>query len=317
MARLENVNFNSPPIMFAAWPGMGNVGLMAMDYLRRVVDARLFAELDMRPFYIPDEVVVQEGMAHFPEIPHSFFHEQHDPNLVFFESDFQMEGKDAMNVAKTVLNVAKKLKAPRIYTAAALPRAMSYKDESEVYAASNRRSFLSELENYGIQPLTEGFINGLSGLVLGIAASQNVEAACILASIPMYATGLVYPKGSLAIVKTLARVNDLNIDTNELQQAVNDSEEMFEDIEEKLKNVLPSLLEQEGEELFESEDQTFEQSQNDKVPEYAMTRIEKLFREVSERKDKKRAMELKHELDKWGLYDVYENRFLDLFKHRE
>jgi proteasome assembly chaperone (PAC2) family protein len=52
MRKIEDINFNSPPIMFAAWPGMGNVALMAMDYLRRTVDARLFAELDMEPFYV-------------------------------------------------------------------------------------------------------------------------------------------------------------------------------------------------------------------------------------------------------------------------
>jgi len=111
--------------MFASWPGMGNVAIMAMDYLRRTVDARLFAELDMGPFYVPEEVIVHEGMASFPEFPRSFFHEQHEPNLVFFESTIQIEGQDAMTIAETVLDVAKKLKAPRIYTAAALPTAMS------------------------------------------------------------------------------------------------------------------------------------------------------------------------------------------------
>jgi len=94
--------------MFAAWPGMGNVALMAMDYLRRTVDARLFAELDMEPFYVPEEVVVNEGIASFPELPRSFFHEQHEPNLVFFESTIQTEGQDAVTIAQTVLEVAKK-----------------------------------------------------------------------------------------------------------------------------------------------------------------------------------------------------------------
>lgn len=315
MRKIEDINFNSPPIMFAAWPGMGNVALMAMDYLRRTVDARLFAELDMEPFYVPEEVVVSEGIASFPELPRSFFHEQHEPNLVFFESTIQTEGQDAVTIAQMVLEVAKKLKAPRIYTAAALPLAMSYKAESEIYVAANQRYFLNELESYGIKPLNEGYISGLSGLLLGIAASQNIEAACIMATIPTYAAAMAYPKGSLAIVKCLARINDLDIDTSELENGVIESEESFAEIEERLRNVLPMLLEQEPQDLFEEQQMPPpSEMKDDKVPEYVMARIERLFRELAQKKDKARALELKAELDKWGLYEIYEKRFLNLFK---
>jgi predicted ATP-grasp superfamily ATP-dependent carboligase len=315
MRKIEDINFNSPPIMFAAWPGMGNVALMAMDYLRRTVDARLFAELDMEPFYVPEEVVVSEGIASFPELPRSFFHEQHEPNLVFFESTIQTEGQDAVTIAQMVLEVAKKLKAPRIYTAAALPLAMSYKAESEIYVAANQRYFLNELESYGIKPLNEGYISGLSGLLLGIAASQNIEAACIMATIPTYAAAMAYPKGSLAIVKCLARINDLDIDTSELENGVAESEESFAEIEERLRNVLPMLLEQDSQDLFEEQQMPPpSEMKDDKVPEYVMARIERLFRELAQKKDKARALELKAELDKWGLYEIYEKRFLNLFK---
>lgn len=317
MRKIESINFNSPPIMFAAWPGMGNVALMAMDYLRRTVDARLFAELDMEPFYVPEEVVVKEGIASFPELPRSFFHEQHEPNLVFFESTIQTEGQDAMTIAETVLEVAKKLKAPRIYTAAALPLAMSYKSESEIYVAANKKYFLKELESYGIKPLSEGFISGLSGLLLGIAASQGIEAACVLATIPTYAAAMAYPKGSLAIVKSLARINDLDIDTSELERGVSESEESFAEIEDRLRNVFPMLMEQQEEESFEEQQMPPPSEMKDEgVPEYVMARIERLFRELSQKKDKARAMELKAELDKWGLYEIYEKRFLDLFRER-
>ena len=49
-----------------------------------------------------------------------------------------------------------------------------------------------------------------------------------------------------------------------------------------------------------------------KVPRYVMERIEKLFQEA--KLDKKKANELKQELDRWDLYKAYEDRFLDLFK---
>ena len=50
----------------------------------------------------------------------------------------------------------------------------------------------------------------------------------------------------------------------------------------------------------------------EKVPHYVMERIEKLFQEA--RADRTRAQELKKELDRWNLFELYENRFLDLFE---
>lgn len=317
MPDLDYLHFKKPPIMFAAWPGMGNAGLMAMDYLRRHIDAQLFAELDMEPFYVPEEVVVENGIARFPEIPKSFFHEQHNPDMVIFESTVQMRGKDAVAIAQTVLDVAHKLKAPRVITAAALPRPMSHETEPQVYAASNQDKLLKELERYGIEPLQGGYISGLNGLLLGIAASKDIEAACILASIPSYATGIPYPKGSLAIVRKIAKIMNISIDETELEDAINESESTFADIEERLQNILPLLeMEEDGEAVTEEEEASpgGKQEPEQRVPEYAMERIEKLFDEVKRNHDKKRAKELKNELDRWGLYQLYENRFLDLFK---
>ena len=46
-----------------------------------------------------------------------------------------------------------------------------------------------------------------------------------------------------------------------------------------------------------------------------MEKIEKLFREA--KTDKAKAILLKKELDRWDLYKLYEDRFLDLFKESQ
>ena len=42
-----------------------------------------------------------------------------------------------------------------------------------------------------------------------------------------------------------------------------------------------------------------------------LQRVEKLFEEASG--DREKAVLLKQELDRWGLFHLYEDRFLDLF----
>ena len=51
------------------------------------------------------------------------------------------------------------------------------------------------------------------------------------------------------------------------------------------------------------------------VPHYIMDKIERLFDEV--KLDKTKANKLKEELDRWKLYELYEHRFLGLFKDDE
>ena len=46
-----------------------------------------------------------------------------------------------------------------------------------------------------------------------------------------------------------------------------------------------------------------------------MAKIEKLFRDA--RVDRSRAIALKRELDRWDLYKMYEDRFLDLFRDKQ
>ncbi|MDP6779656.1 MAG: PAC2 family protein, partial [Candidatus Latescibacteria bacterium] len=51
------------PTLLAAWPAMGSVGVGAIDYLRRTLEAEPFAEVDAGEFFTPEAVVVEEGLA--------------------------------------------------------------------------------------------------------------------------------------------------------------------------------------------------------------------------------------------------------------
>ncbi len=317
MALLNRMHFDTPPLMFAAWPGMGNVALLAMDYLRKHVDARFFAEVDMSPFFTPEAIVVENGMARFPEIPKSIFHQHHNPDVIIFESNTATGGKDGITIVNGILDVARQLKAPRIYTAAAYAQPMSHRTPSRMYSACNRERLRRELTQSGVRPLPSGYVSGLNGLLLGIAASQDVEAACFLATIPSYAAAIAYPKASLSIVNAIARVTRLEVDTRELEAEVAATDTVLEEIEQRMRNFFTSAEQGESqapEGFEEPEPLTRESSQveHDRVPAFAMEKIERLFQEA--RDNRQKAMELKSELDEWGLYELYEDRFLDLFK---
>ncbi len=298
----EEVKFVTPPVLLAAWPGMGNVGLIAMDYLRRKLEAKPFAEIDMSPFFIPESIVVREGLAQFPHVPASVFHYRQAPDVVIFESNAQVGGHDGVAITRAILDVATKLNVQRVYTAAAFAQSMSYQSGSQVMVASTSQKGLESLSSEGLTPMPDGYIAGLNGLMLGAANTRSIDAACFLGTIPSYATSLAYPKASLAILRVLGRILDIELDFSEIEANVEEMDRQLATIEERIKQIFPSM---------EERDDEIRALDEDKVPHHIMERIERLFQIVE--REKARAPELKAELDRWGLYELYEDRFLDIF----
>jgi len=151
--------------------------------------------------------------------------------------------------------------------------------------------------------MPDGYIAGLNGLLLGIAASRGIESACFLGTMPSYASNMMYPKASLEIVKTYQKMLSSGMDLGELENSVAEMDQQLATIEERIKQIFPSNNEA---------DEEMSGIEEEKVPHYVMERIEKLFEKA--KFDRSMANELKKELDRWNLFELYENRFLDLFE---
>lgn len=293
------------PIMLAGWPGMGNVALGGIDYLRRRLKAAAFAEIDMGEFSAPDMVIVEDGVTRLPEVPKQVFYYTRYPNLVIFESEAQLGGMAGVSLMETILDLAQELKVWRIYTGAAFPLPVSHKEPSTVFGAVNGEYLKDFLIDYNVKMMEEGQISGLNGLLLGFAAKRGIEAICLLATMPQYAINFPNPKASKAIIEVLGRMLDIKVDMMELDLLIREMDKRVGMIEEKIKEIFPGV---------EKKDKEVDLGK-EKVPNYIMEKIEKLFQEA--KTERKKAYALKEELDRWNLYKLYEDRFLDLFKEHQ
>ena len=294
------------PSMLCAWPGMGNVALGAVDYVRRRLKATRFAEIEAKEFQAPGVILVKEGVAELPSLPRNIFYFTKNPELIIFEGESQLTGKPGEKVMQEILDLASELKVKRIFTGAAFPVSLSHREESQIYGVVNEESLRKTLLKFGAKIMEGGEIAGMNGLLLGYAARRGREGICLLATLPVYALGFSNPKASKAIVEILARTLGLKIDFTDLEVKVQQMEKNFEVIEEKIKEIFP---------LIEKEKITKVGVKKEKIPSHIMEKIEKLFREA--RVDRKKAYELKRELDRWKLFEIYEDRFLDLFKDHQ
>jgi len=311
----RNIKFETQPIMLASWPGMGNVGIISTDYLRSKINAEVLAEIDMSPYFVPESIVVENGLAELPELPRSVIYYTHNPDMLIFESNAQIAGKEGISIVKKLVQFAEMYNVRRIFTAAAFAQDVSHSSSPQILGAFNTEEMIEEFKLMGVDPMKTGYIAGLNGLMLGVAANYDIEAGCFLGTIQSFAANLAYPKASLEIIKLMEKVFGIEVDTSELEKSIELVDAQFSQIEQKIRELYPDAMEDEDDddnEPWKIGTPASEDVQEDEVPRYIMDKIEQLFDEV--KKDRSKAPVLKKELDRWKLYELYEHRFLGLFK---
>ena len=299
------------PVLIAGWPGMGQVGLGACDYLRQKLGATLFARIDVSAYYQPDALTVEDGLGRMPDPPKQDLYYSSEPPLFIFEGDAQLAGEPGFRLAAELLDLVRRHGAETVFTGAAYAMPVSFRQRPEIFGAATDEQLRARFAALGVKSLKEGHISGLNGLLLGLSAQRGMPAACLLATMPHYAIEAPNPKASRALIQVFQRILNTNVDMAEIDDAVRQADQMFKDFEAKVNEAIQQLKENLGAraEPREGEEQEPEERPE---PQHLMERVEKLFEEAQ--RDRAKATILKQELDRWGLFHLYEDRFLDLFE---
>ena len=242
------------PIMLCGWPGIGNIGISAIESLREVLKAQEFGEIEPWDFFNPRKVSIEKGLLKDLEFPSSKFYSQRIRNqdLIFFIGQEQpaegrigyAEGKKAYKIANLVLDVAEKFDCKRVYTSGAAVTQIHHTVKPRVWAVPNRQSLIEEIQKYKNTTLmskvegrrSQGNITGLNGLLLGVAKKRGFDAICLMGEIPYYLQGAPwpYPRGSKSVLEVLAKILDVKLDLSQLDELAKTVEENIEEFLESL-----------------------------------------------------------------------------------
>jgi proteasome assembly chaperone (PAC2) family protein len=299
------------PCLVAAWPGMGSVAITAVSYLKDQLNAKLLGEVGAGDYFAATGANVTKQVIKAPESPkNQFFYYQSNTttnDIVFFQGSVQPIPHKEYEFAKQILRIAQSLGVKSVYTAAAAPSDMHFKDTPRVFAAPNDQNLLKKLLEYDVHFMGEGTIAGLNGLLVSVAAEMGMKGICLLGEIPFFTAQIEFPRASLRVLEVMVKLLKINVDMMDL--------ELFAEQKEKEIEPLASLLSKKKSESDASQqDETIVPPQEEKIPRSVRLKIEKLFRQAEFDRTYKSKMKLKEELDKWELFDDYQDRFLDLFR---
>jgi hypothetical protein len=241
------------PIMVASWPGIGNIGIIAVDTLRNMLGAEELGEIEPWDFFYPKKVLIRNGELKELAFPTSkfYFKRTGEKDLLFFIGEEQpsdggrtyAEGKKAYQMANLVLDVAQRFGCKRVYTSGAAVAPIHHTARPKVWAVPNTKGLINEVKTYENTILMseiegrggQGNITGLNGLLLGVARKRGIEAVCVMGEIPVYLQGfpLPYPKASKSVLEVLTAALGIEIEMDRIAGFIEQSDSQIEQLYEK------------------------------------------------------------------------------------
>lgn len=317
------------PWLVAVWPGMGHVAVNAGVYLLAKLGMSVIAELEGGDLFDVDYVEVKQGVIQPVRRPRNRFFLWQDPakrhDLIVFVGEAQPPiGRFAF--CRQIIRYALQHGVERVFTFAAMATGMEPSHRARIFGAAADEETAREFTRLEIEPLTQGRVSGLNGVLLAAAMEANLRGGCLLGEMPQVFAQLPFPKASLGILEVFTVLAGIDLDLSEmreqadhiegqlvnlfaqLQQAYREQQRSGEGGEDEGEE--PEFPVPEGGDSGEAEAPPAEPPRPRLTPEQNQA-IEQLFEQVA--KDRSKAFELKQLLDRLGVFKDYEDRFLDLF----
>jgi uncharacterized protein len=213
------------PIAIEGLPGIGLVGKLVADHLINVTKAKKFCEL-YSPHFPPQVVIQDDGTVRL--VKNDFYHfKDKGRDFVILAGDFQGMTPDSQyEISSVIFNVFKELGVRRIYTLGGLGTGRIVKSP-KVFAAASDKKLVPELEKHGLlmRDRGGGGIFGASGLLLGFAQTEKIEAVCFMGET---IGQLVDAKAARVLLMKLAEVLDIKVDMTDLDKSAKKTEKELE-----------------------------------------------------------------------------------------
>lgn len=252
------------PDLVASWPGIGNIGVIAVDTLRVQIGAEELGEIEPWDFFYPKKVVIKGGVLEDLEFPtcRFYYRKLGKRDVIIFIGEEQpteggrmyAEGRKAYQMANLVLDVAVRFDCRRVYTSGAAVSLTHHELRPRVWAVTSGEGLNREVKRYDNTILMgevegrsgDGTITGLNGLLLGLAKQKGFEAVCLMGEIPDYLTGIPfpYPRASKSVLEVLSHCLGIELEYNTVDEMITRVDELVAGMYQKLPSEVKERIEQ-------------------------------------------------------------------------
>ncbi len=292
------------PWLIVGWPGVGGVASGVVQTLIKKFESELLRTPDPDPEAELEDVTVRKGICFPGSLPRlSFFVARtggaHD--LVILRTTHHPD-EGGLKLCKRVISSVLNLGVRKVVSFAALHSTIDPREPSPVKYCTPCVSTADTMRKGGMVPFSSGSIRGLNGLTMLAAQELGVSSFCLVSEIPTLGLQMVNPKTVKELTSHFGKMIGVNINLEDLNGQI-------EAVQEHMLDVQAKLI---GENRALSEDYRFSASPGPSLNLDETDLVDKLFRDAE--LNRSNAPLLKEELDRLGVFQDYEDRFLDLFR---
>jgi len=235
------------PVLLEGLPGLGSVGKIVVQYLRKQMNTEKLAEL-YSPHFAYYVLVNKKGSVRL--LRNDFYYwknEKGENDLILLTGDSQAQTIEGQyEVASSILDYAEKLGVKLIVTIGGY-RAEA-KDEPQVVAVSTNPEVLKKALDAGAVDSPPGSpIVGIAGLLLGLSRLRKIDALCVLGETPGYLPDV---KAAKSVLSAITRLLKIEVNLKELDKEIGKSElivRRLREIEEQREAAAQKLRKEEEE----------------------------------------------------------------------
>ena len=177
--KLENPDVRKP-IMIAAMQDMGNVGSIAIDFINKSLDTRLFRYI-LTPY--PNYVVDKGGHIDFQQEKWEY---RYNKDTILFGGGIgqPQTNHELYELCQDVINIAKLYSVQLIYTLGAFHTDRNYGKDPMTLVTTTSQELTDQIVKIGHRTTPgSSLITGFNGLILGYAKSNNIQGIGLFAEI--------------------------------------------------------------------------------------------------------------------------------------
>ena len=170
----------SKPIVVAAMQDMGNVGSIAIDFINKSMETRLFRYV-LPPY--PNYVVDKGGHIDFEK--EKWEYRYSDGLVVFGGGTGQPQtNQELYELCQDVIDVAKERSAQLIYTLGAFHTNRDYEKNPKTLVTTTSQELTDQITRLGLDTTPgSSLITGFNGLILGYAKTNGLQGIGLFAEI--------------------------------------------------------------------------------------------------------------------------------------
>ncbi len=214
---LEKVSLRDP-ILVEGLPGVGNVGKLAVDYLKDQLRAKMFATIYSK-FFPPQVYVGEDGVIRL--VSNDLYYHRatgsSGRDLVLLAGDYQgISPEGQYELTHRVLEYCANLGVREVYTLAGFAQGRVV-EQARVLGAATSAARVEAVKKFGVvfsRTDPGGGLVGASGLFLGLGRTFGMEGVCLMGETSGY---FVDPRSAEAVLQVLTRILGLTIDFTEIQ----------------------------------------------------------------------------------------------------